>query len=70
MAGQKLTLGVTVGYATAESGVNTVETILRLYLLAYYTNVVGLPLYETVSLLEGAGYPVFHSWMMAPPTEI
>jgi hypothetical protein len=25
--------------------------------------VMGLPLYETVHLLEGAGYPVLHSWM-------
>ena len=28
-----------------------------------YTGVVGLPLYETVSLLQGAGYPVYFSWM-------
>ena len=30
-----------------------------------YTGVVGLPLYETVSLLQGAGYPVYHTWMNA-----
>jgi septum formation protein len=30
-----------------------------------YSGVMGLPLYETVYLLEGAGYPVFHSWMKA-----
>jgi septum formation protein len=24
-----------------------------------YSNIVGLPLYETACLLEGAGYPVF-----------
>lgn len=28
-----------------------------------YSNVVGLPLYETVSLLQGSGYPVYHHWM-------
>ena len=28
-----------------------------------YSGVMGLPLYETVHLLEGAGYPVLHSWM-------
>jgi septum formation protein len=28
-----------------------------------YSSVMGLPLYETVHLLEGAGYPVLHSWM-------
>jgi septum formation protein len=30
-----------------------------------YTAVVGLPLYETVSLLQGAGYPVHFTWMNA-----
>ncbi len=30
-----------------------------------YTAVVGLPLYETISLLQGAGYPVYFSWMNA-----
>jgi len=29
-----------------------------------YSGVVGLPLYETVSLLQGAGYPVHFNWMM------
>lgn len=41
-ASNKLTPGVQVGYAAAEAGINTVETILRFYLLAYYTEVVGL----------------------------
>jgi septum formation protein len=27
-----------------------------------YSNVVGLPLYETVSLLSGEGFPVHHGW--------
>jgi septum formation protein len=30
-----------------------------------YSNVVGLPLYETVSMLNGAGYPVYFSWLKA-----
>jgi septum formation protein len=30
-----------------------------------YTNVVGLPLYETVSLLSGEGYPIRHGWLNA-----
>ena len=30
-----------------------------------YSAVVGLPLYETVALLQGAGYPVYFSWMNA-----
>ena len=30
-----------------------------------YTNVVGLPLYETVSLLDGEGYPVRFTWLNA-----
>jgi septum formation protein len=30
-----------------------------------YSAVVGLPLYETVSLLQGASYPVYYTWMSA-----
>jgi septum formation protein len=32
-------------------------------LVGSYTSVVGLPLYETVSLLSGEGYPVHFSWL-------
>ncbi|MFZ2102095.1 MAG: Maf-like protein [Oricola sp.] len=32
-------------------------------LVGSYTNVVGLPLYETVSLLTGEGYKVHLSWL-------
>lgn len=32
-------------------------------LVGSYTNVVGLPLYETVSLLKGEGYPVHFNWV-------
>lgn len=32
-------------------------------LVGSYTNVVGLPLYETVSLLVGEGYPVHFNWV-------
>ena len=31
-------------------------------LIGSYTAVVGLPLYETISLLSGEGYPVLKSW--------
>ena len=30
-----------------------------------YTNVVGLPLYETAALLSGEGYPVHFGWLNA-----
>lgn len=30
-----------------------------------YTNVVGLPLYETMSLLSGEGYPIHFGWLNA-----
>jgi len=30
-----------------------------------YTNIVGLPLYETVSLLSGEGFPVRYGWLNA-----
>jgi septum formation protein len=36
--------------------------VFILRLVGSYTNVVGLPLYETVSLLEGAGFPVRGTW--------
>lgn len=35
-----------------------------------YTNVVGLPLTETVNLLTGEGFPVHFSWVKAADTEI
>ena len=31
-----------------------------------HSGVVGLPLYETIHLLEGAGYPVHYSWLASP----
>lgn len=34
-------------------------------LVGSYTNVVGLPLYEAVALLEGEGFPVRSSWLDA-----
>ena len=36
-----------------------------LQLVGSYSAVVGLPLYETVSLLDGAGYPVRRTWAAA-----
>jgi septum formation protein len=30
-----------------------------------YTNVVGLPLYETVNLLQGEGFPIHFGWLNA-----
>ena len=45
------------------------EAFVRM-LTGSHSGVVGLPLHETVALLEGAGYPVFHSWMTAAPTEV
>ena len=34
-------------------------------LVGSYTNVVGLPLYETMSLLGGEGFPVHFGWLNA-----
>ncbi|TPM12678.1 Maf-like protein [Mesorhizobium sp. B2-3-6] len=36
-------------------------------LVGSYTNVVGLPLYETVALLSGEGFKVHHNWSSARP---
>lgn len=41
------------------------ETFVR-YLSGSYSGVMGLPLYETVHLLQGAGYPVHHTWLTTP----
>ncbi|MCG6206577.1 Maf-like protein [Rhodopseudomonas sp. HC1] len=30
-----------------------------------YTNIVGLPLYETLTLLGGEGFPIRHGWLNA-----
>ncbi len=38
----ELPLPVQAGYATADIGLNAVETLLRLYVLVFYTDVVGL----------------------------
>jgi septum formation protein len=32
-------------------------------LVGSYTNIVGLPLYETVALLAGEGFPIHHGWI-------
>jgi septum formation protein len=45
------------------------EAFVRM-LTGSHSAVVGLPLYETVSLLEGAGYPVFMTWMSGIPSEV
>ncbi len=34
-------------------------------LVGSYSNVVGLPLYETVTLLAGEGYPIHFGWLNA-----
>jgi septum formation protein len=34
-----------------------------------YTNVVGLPLTEVVSLLQGEGFPVSHLWLSKAEVE-
>jgi septum formation protein len=33
-----------------------------------HSGVVGLPLHESINLLQGAGYPVYHTWMSAVPS--
>lgn len=40
------------------------------YLSGSHSAVVGLPLHETVMLLEGAGYPVHEVWKAAPPAGV
>ena len=42
-----------------------VESFVR-SLSGSHSGVVGLPLYETIHLLQGAGYPVHYTWLTAP----
>ncbi len=42
------------------------EAFVR-YLSGSHSGVIGLPLNETVELLQGAKYPVHRRWMAAPP---
>lgn len=35
-------------------------------LVGSYTNVVGLPLYETMALLSGEGFPIHFGWLNPP----
>jgi septum formation protein len=37
--------------------------VFALKIVGSYTNVVGLPLYETVAMLEGEGFPVRAAWL-------
>jgi septum formation protein len=41
------------------------ESFVR-HLVGSHSGVMGLPLYETVHLLQGAGFPVHQAWMNAP----
>jgi septum formation protein len=45
------------------------ESFVR-YMAGSYSGVMGLPMYETVHLLSGAGYPVQTRWAEAGPTGI
>jgi septum formation protein len=40
------------------------------YVSGSYSGVVGLPMWETLALLDGAGYPVHKIWSEAGPTGI
>ncbi len=45
------------------------EAFVR-YISGSYSGVVGLPLHETVQMLQGAKFPVYHNWMMQNTSEI
>jgi septum formation protein len=46
-------------------GIQGLASAFVVKLIGSYTNVVGLPLYETSSLLQGEGYPVTQYWAEA-----
>jgi septum formation protein len=45
------------------------EAFVR-YMAGSHSAVIGLPLYETVLLLQGAGFPVQHKWMTGPISDL
>ncbi|MFO1091606.1 MAG: Maf family nucleotide pyrophosphatase [Hyphomicrobiales bacterium] len=59
-----LTSGEWRGKAGAYAIQGRAESFVRA-LNGSHSSVVGLPLYETVALLEGAGYPVYQTWLNA-----
>lgn len=59
---------VSVGESMDKAGsyaVQGVGSYLVEYLRGSYTNVVGLPLYETATLLAGEGFPIHFGWLNA-----
>jgi septum formation protein len=46
-------------------GVQGIAGSFVVKMVGSYTNVVGLPLYESVSLLGGEGYPIRFGWLTA-----
>lgn len=44
-------------------GIQGLAGVFAVKLVGSYTNVIGLPLYETISLLTAAGYPVTFNWL-------
>ena len=46
-------------------GVQGIAGSFVVKMVGSYTNVVGLPLYESVSLLGGEGYPIRFGWLNA-----
>ena len=51
-----------------KAGAYAIQGRAEVFVRSFYgshSGVIGLPLYETISLLQGAGYPVYYTWMSA-----
>jgi septum formation protein len=51
-----------------KAGAYAIQGRAEVFVRSFYGShsaVIGLPLFETISLLQGAGYPVYYTWMSA-----
>ena len=51
------------GNAIVEDAVQGLAGSFVVKLVGSYTNVIGLPLYETAALLSGEGFPIHFGWL-------
>jgi septum formation protein len=68
LASEELEAYLASGEWRGKAGGYAVQGLAGTFVIKFvgsYSNVVGLPLYETLSLLSGEGYPVHFGWLNA-----
>lgn len=72
LSGAEIAAYLAAGEWRGKAGAYAVQGLagsFALGIIGSYTGVVGLPLYETICLLEGEGFPVRHGWADAVPAD-